>query len=151
VFQTQAWVRFVSESQKVRPVLAELRDGAEVMGYFTGLTFAKFGVRVLGSSFPGWTTPYMGFNLVQGASRADALRALETVAWEDLKCMHIEVSDPHLTLEDGLNLGFTGDSYSSYRTDLTRSRSSSISFLNSNPLPLHSSVRHRCWPACLPL
>jgi hypothetical protein len=121
VFQTQAWVRFVSECQKAKPVLAELRDGAEVVGYFTGLTFTKFGLRVLGSSFPGWTTPYMGFNLVQGASRAEALRALEVVAWEDLKCVHMEVSDPHFTREDGLSLGFTGETYDSYRTDLTRS------------------------------
>jgi hypothetical protein len=121
VFQTQAWVRFVSECQKARPVLAELRDGAEVAGYFTGLIFTKFGVTVLGSSFPGWTTPYMGFNLLQGASRADALRALEAVAWEDLKCAHMEVSDPYFTREDGLSLGFACEAYTSYRTDLTRS------------------------------
>jgi len=47
--------------------LAELRDGNEVVGYFTGLTFARFGVRILGSSFPGWTTPYIGFTLLPGS------------------------------------------------------------------------------------
>jgi hypothetical protein len=121
VFQTQAWVHFVSESQKATPVLAELRDGGEVVGYFTGLTFTKFGVKVLGSSFPGWTTPYIGFNLVEGASRAAALKALEVAAWNTLKCLHMEVSDPYFAPEDGRDLGFTCDSYPSYRTDLTRS------------------------------
>lgn len=121
IFQTQAWVRFVSESQKATPVLAELRDGGEVVGYFTGLTFTKFGVKVLGSSFPGWTTPYMGFNLVEGASRGAALEALELAVWDTLKCLHMEVSDPYFTPEDGRNLGFTGDTYASYRTDLTKS------------------------------
>lgn len=120
VFQTREWVRFVSECQKATPVLAELRDGAEVVGYFTGLTFTRFGVKVLGSSFPGWTTPYMGFNLVEGASRAEALKALESAVWDGLKCLHMEVSDPHFTPDDGRNLGFACDSYTSYRTDLTK-------------------------------
>ncbi len=120
VFQTREWLRFVSECQKAAPVLAELHDGGEVVGYFTGLTFSRFGVRVLGSSFPGWTTPYMGFNLIKGASRAAALQALESAVWDELKCLHMEVSDPNFEVEDGANLGFQCDSYPSYRTDLTK-------------------------------
>ena len=120
VFQTREWVRFVSECQKAAPVLAELHDGGEVVGYFTGLTFSRFGVRALGSSFPGWTTPYMGFNLIKGASRAAALQALESAVWDELKCLHMEVSDPNFEVEDGANLGFQCDSYPSYRTDLTK-------------------------------
>ncbi len=120
VFQTREWVRFVSESQRATPVLAELHDGGEIVGYFTGLTFSRFGVKVLGSSFPGWTTPYMGFNLVAGASRSAALQALEMAAWDTLKCLHMEVSDPYFSVEDGLGLGFEVDCYASYRTDLTK-------------------------------
>jgi hypothetical protein len=120
VFQTREWVRFVSECQRATPVLAEFRDSGEIAGYFTGLTFARMGIKVLGSSFPGWTTPYMGFNLVHGASRADALHALEIAAWDTLKCLHMEVSDPHFDPDDGRRLGFQCDWYESYRTDLTK-------------------------------
>jgi Acetyltransferase (GNAT) domain len=120
VFQTREWVSFVKESQKAIPVLAELQDGGEVVGYFTGLTFSRFGIKVLGSSFPGWTTPYMGFNLVPGASRAAALEALETMVWDELKCLHMEVSDPNFTVADGQKLGFQCEAYDSYRTDLTK-------------------------------
>lgn len=120
IFQTREWVRFVSESQKAEPVLAELHDCGEIVGYFTGLMFARFGVKVLGSSFPGWTTPYMGFNLIKEVSRASALQALEVAVWDKLKCLHMEVSDPNFTFEDGQNLGFQCTAYSSYRTDLTK-------------------------------
>jgi hypothetical protein len=120
VFQTREWLQFVSESQNATPVLAELRDGNDVLGYFTGLTFAKFGLRVLGSSFPGWTTPYIGFNLNPGISRRDALEALEKFAWDHLKCLHMEISDPHFSLEDAEGLGFKSEFYGSYRTDLTK-------------------------------
>ncbi len=121
VFQTREWLQFVSESQKATPVLAELRDGKHVLGYFTGLTFSKFGLKVLGSSFPGWTTPYIGFNLSSGVSRHDALEALEKFAWDNLKCLHLEISDPHFTFEDADGLGFKAEYYGTYRTDLTKS------------------------------
>src|SRR5258708_1475177 len=118
VFQTREWLRFICETQKATPVIMELRQGKDLAGYFTGLTFSKFGVKVLGSSFPGWTTPYIGFNLVPNASRASALAAVEKFAWEELKCLHIEVSDPHFAPADGEALGFTCEFYTSYRTDL---------------------------------
>lgn len=120
VFQTRAWLEFVAEAQGATPVLAEVRKGSDVVGYFTGLTFSKFGMKVLGSSFPGWTTPYMGFNLKPGVSRKDALAALEKFAWDDLKCLHLEVSDPDFAFDDGA-AGFKAEYYGSYRTDLTKS------------------------------
>jgi hypothetical protein len=121
VFQTREWIQFISEAQSATPLIAELREGREVVGYFTGLTFTRLGVKILGSSFPGWTTPYIGFNLVPGVSRAAALAAVEEIAWDTLKCLHMEVSDPYFTIEDGKSLGFTCESYTSYRTDLRKS------------------------------
>ncbi len=121
VFQTREWLQFVSETQNAMPVLAELREGGEVVGYFSGLTFTRLGIKVLGSSFPGWTTPYMGFNLLPGTSRGVALAALEHMAWNDLTCLHLEVSDPYFSVEDGQALGFTCEFYTSFRTDLRKS------------------------------
>jgi len=121
VFQTREWLHFVRETQRAKIVLCELEDGGETAGYFSGLTFSRLGVRILGSSFPGWTTPYMGFNLVRGTSRKDALAAVEQLAWGKLKCLHMEVSDPYFVADDGADLGFKVEAYPSYRTDLSRS------------------------------
>jgi hypothetical protein len=121
VFQTREWIDFIADTQDATPVVAELRDGGSCTGYFTGLVFSRFGVKILGSSFPGWTTPYIGFNLLPGASRSAALEAVEELAFDHLKCVHLEVSDPYFTHEDGHVLGFDLEYYASYRTDLTRS------------------------------
>ncbi len=121
VFQTWEWLRFVSETQNATPLLAELREKGELVGYFSGLTFKKFGVKILGSSFPGWTTPYIGFNLLPGVSRSAALKAVQDMAWSHLKCLHMEVSDPCFSAEDGKQLGFACEFYTSYRSDLTQS------------------------------
>ncbi len=111
VFQTCEWLDFIAETHKATPVVAELCAGRDIVGYFTGLTVERFGLRILGSSFPGWTTPYIGFNLVEGASRKEALDAVERLAFGDLKCLHMEVSDRHFTLEDGKSLGFMTEDF----------------------------------------
>jgi hypothetical protein len=121
VFQTREWLNFVAEAQGATPLVAELRRDGKLVGYFSGLTVSKFGVKILGSSFPGWTTPYIGFNLEPGISRAEALAAVEHMAWSTLKCLHMEVSDPGFTDDDGKELGFNLQFYISYRTDLTKS------------------------------
>jgi Acetyltransferase (GNAT) domain len=119
VFQTREWLRFIAETQNATPVVAEVRDGSSCVGYFTGLTIRRMGIRILGSSFPGWTSPYVGFNLIPGVSRMEALRALENFAFRDLHCLHLEVSDRGFVPEDGRQLGFDVDAYRSYETDLT--------------------------------
>src|ERR1700752_2463430 len=119
VFQTREWLHFVSETQHAKIVLCELSEGEQTVGYFSGLVFSRFGVRILGSSFPGWTTPYMGFNLIPGASRKAALAAIERVAWDTWKCLRMEVSDPFFSVDDGQGNGFGTEAYVSYRSDLT--------------------------------
>jgi hypothetical protein len=131
VFQTRAWLEFLAETQSARPIIAELRDGAAVAGYFTGGVFQRFGVRLLGSSFPGWTTPYIGFNLVPGVSHAEALVALERLAFGELKCLHFEVSDRHMKPEDGDKLGFELEHYETYETDLRQSEAEILQAMNS--------------------
>jgi hypothetical protein len=121
VFQTREWLNFVAETQNATPIVAELRQAGKLVGFFSGLTVTKFGVKILGSSFPGWTTPYIGFNLASGVLRAEALAAVEHMAWNTLKCMHIEISDPGFKIEDGQELDFACQFYSTYSTDLTRS------------------------------
>jgi len=121
IFQTRAWLHFVAETQSAQPVLVQLSDGPQVAGYFTGLTVQRFGMKILGSSFPGWTTPYMGFNLVPGVTQLAALEAIEDFSFGALKCAHMEISDPGFTVEDGASLGFVCGAYESYVTDLRQS------------------------------
>jgi Acetyltransferase (GNAT) domain len=121
VFQTREWLQFLAETQRATPVVLELTDGSATAGYFTGPVFRRFGLRILGSSFPGWTTPHIGFNLLPGVPRSGALAAVEKMAFGALRCVHLEISDPYFSKEDGRSLGFTCEYYASYRTDLRRS------------------------------
>lgn len=120
VYQTPAWLAFVAEAQRGRIVVADVLDGAAVVGRFSGVLVSRLGVRILGSSLPGWTTPYLGFNLREGYRRRDALAALERFAFGELGAFHLEVSDRQLTREDGAAIGARPGTLYTYESDLTR-------------------------------
>jgi CelD/BcsL family acetyltransferase involved in cellulose biosynthesis len=100
VFQTREWLSFVAASQHVEPLIAAIRAGHTTVGYFTGFITRRYGVRMLGSPLPGWTTDYMGFNLVDGVERQAALEALLAYAFNGLRCSHVEVRDRWLSSAD---------------------------------------------------
>ena len=120
VFQTKAWLPFVAATQGAEPVVASLHDGGEKVGYFTGFIVRKFGLRVLGSPFPGWTTSYMGFNLVPGISRREALEGLRAFAFETLGCVHVEIYDRYVTEEDARAGRFDYRLWRGFEIDLRR-------------------------------
>jgi hypothetical protein len=130
VFQTREWVNFLAESQGATPVIASLSDSGNIVGYFTGLIISRMGVRILGSPFPGWTTQYMGFNLLPHISPAEALRALELFAFQDLRCLHLEVSNLSSSKDDGEHLGFSCELGQTLVTDLTKSEEEMFRVMN---------------------
>jgi hypothetical protein len=121
VYQTPAWLSFLAETQKGEPVVAALKEGEETLGYFTGLIVKKFGLRILGSPFRGWSTPYMGFNLPPSVPRRLAAEALSDFAFKKLGCIYFEVVDSHLKPEDVAGLGFTEETRATMEIDLTQS------------------------------
>jgi hypothetical protein len=118
VYQHPAWIAFIAETQRATPVVAEIRDGNSKIGYFAGLTFRRFGLKVLGSPFPGWSTGYMGFHLKDGVPRSEAIAALSRFAFGDLGCAHLEYMDRNCTVEDATKLNCRYNLYTSFEIDL---------------------------------
>jgi hypothetical protein len=133
VHQTFEWVEFISRARYAEPVIAELREGKDSLGWFIGLMVEKFGVKILGSPFPGWSTTFMGFCVRPGVSREPALHALERFCFEDLKCRHLEMLDRHLDASTAGNLGYTIWNFETFEIDLTRSEEQ-----------IFRSMKHQC-------
>jgi hypothetical protein len=118
VFQTREWVAFLAEERGGEPIVAAVRDGTRTVGYFTGLVTRRFGVRILGSPFPGWGTDYMGFNLEPGIERRRAVEALLPYAWDTLGCQHLELRDRLLAADDLDGLAFRQTAKTTFELDL---------------------------------
>src|ERR1051326_4225603 len=127
VFQSPAWLAFLSESQNGEIVLAALKQDGQTLGYFTGLIIRKFGVRILGSPFRGWSTPYMGFVLPPSVPRRLAVEALSDFAFHELKCVYLEVTDSRLSVEDISGLGFSHVIHGTMEIDLTQTEEELLS------------------------
>jgi CelD/BcsL family acetyltransferase involved in cellulose biosynthesis len=118
VFQTREWLSFVAETQSAEPVVCALKHGNEAVGYFTGLIVRRYGLRILGSPLPGWTTGYMGFNLEDGVSRRDATAALLSFALGPLRCAHVELRDRYLQVSDADGLSASLGRFTTFEVDL---------------------------------
>lgn len=118
IFQTCAWLTFLTERQPLEPVLAAIREDGRLLGFFTGLLAEKFGLRILGSPFRGWTTYFMGFNLKPGTSRRLVLEALPEFAFKQLGCHYLELIDPFITEADWQGLKYRLEPLSWYALDL---------------------------------
>lgn len=121
VFQTREWLSFIEKTQRAEPVIAAIRRGDETVGFFTGLVIRRYGIRILGSPFRGWTTSYLGFNLREGVSRRAAVEALLPFAFRSLGCLHLELRDRHLQPGDVEGLGFDYSPKTIFEVDLRRS------------------------------
>jgi CelD/BcsL family acetyltransferase involved in cellulose biosynthesis len=121
VYQTREWISFTAKTQRAEPVLATIDKEGETVGFFTGLIVRRFGIRILGSPFRGWTTGYLGFNLRPGVSRRGAVEALLPFAFRRLRCMHVELRDRHLELDDVEGIGFANSPKTIFEVDLRRS------------------------------
>jgi CelD/BcsL family acetyltransferase involved in cellulose biosynthesis len=118
IFQTPEWLEFVARTQQAEPIVATVSEGGIRVGYFTGLVVKRYGMRILGSPFPGWTTSTMGFNLEAGADRAAAARGLADFAFGPLRCMHLEFKDRALQAADLEGLGFKSSPTVTFEVDL---------------------------------
>lgn len=120
IFQTPAWMEFLKATQKGEPVLAALRDGGDIVGYFTGMIVRKFGFKILGSPFPGWSTSYMGLNLRPQVPRCSALNALRKFVFGDLQCSHLELLDRKFSAAELDSQAYRWTPLNGFEVDLRR-------------------------------
>ncbi len=114
IFQTRPWLEFVSEAQAADPIVIALYEDDALIAYCTGAITHKFGLKLFGSPFPGWTTSYLGFNLLRPYSRIALARAVFDFAFRELGCVHGELMDRNLPIEDAQAAGFTYRTFTNF-------------------------------------
>lgn len=131
IFQTPAWLAFLSQTQNGEVVVAALKEKEATLGYFIGMIVRKFGLRILGSPFPGWSTSYMGFNLTAEVDRRQAVQALIDFAFDELGCVHLEMMDRNLTVRDLDGFGVEYRTLHGFEIDVRRSEDELFSGMTS--------------------
>lgn len=100
VFTTVPWLRYVLEDNPGgTPIVLRITKGQDYVGYFTGVLVTKLGIRIVGSPFRGWSTCFMGFDLVSAEDRIALLSELESFLFSQYKCRYFEFIDRNIPFE----------------------------------------------------
>jgi hypothetical protein len=118
IYQTPEWLSFVAKAHGGEIVFAALQSEGRTRGYFAGIVVNRMGFKILGSPLPGWTTSYMGLNLISNVSRSAAVQALICFAFDELDCIHLEIMDRNFTEEDVKPLGLQHRLFHGFEIDL---------------------------------
>jgi len=100
VLTTKDWIEFVKEDSIANPYILKIFDGSTFVGYFTSLIVKKAGFKIVGSPFPGWSTPYMGLDCLKCYNKSDILPDLISFVMKDTGCAYLQISDRDLVFEE---------------------------------------------------
>ncbi|MEA4971558.1 hypothetical protein SDC9_136201 [bioreactor metagenome] len=119
IFQTKEWISFIVETQKVTPIIIKIFGDDNYIGYYTGFFFKKFGIKIVGSPFRGWSTLYMGLNLKNNENRVDIVIPLWNFLKKHYHIWYMELIDRFITAEDAENAKLDFSFQKSYEKDIS--------------------------------
>lgn len=93
LFTTLEWLNYIRINQKAKPFVIRISDATNFIGYFTGFVFSKFGVKIVASPFNGWTTAYMGFDVIDNYDKAALIEPITKFIFKTFKCLYIQITD----------------------------------------------------------
>jgi CelD/BcsL family acetyltransferase involved in cellulose biosynthesis len=121
LFQSREWLTFVAHAKHGEPRVIRLNRGLETLGYFTCLAVRQARFLIVGSPFKGWTTSYMGFNVLNEAVRDEALRGLPMFLFKQMGCVHVELMDRQIDPARARTLGLDCSPFRTYEINLSLS------------------------------
>lgn len=107
VFTTIPWIKFVENDSKAKPLFIRITKDNKFVGYFTALETRKFGIKIVGSPFRGWSTCYMGIDTNYPECKMDIYEQLVPFLFKNEKCQYIEINDRDITVEQAKERGIT--------------------------------------------
>lgn len=121
LFTTTGWLNFIQEDSKVQPLFLRITSGDTFVGYFTAMIQMSYGFRIIGSPFPGWSTCYMGFDLVDSSiNKLDLIPCVADYLFKAKKAHLIEISDRDITVEAARERGYRAEPYTTLELKVDR-------------------------------
>ena len=107
VFTTMEWLEFIQEDSQVAPLFLRITRGETLVGYFTAMIQKSYGFRIIASPFAGWSTCYMGFDLVDpSVNKLDLIPCVTEYLFKVKKAHLIEIVDRDISVEDAQARGY---------------------------------------------
>lgn len=100
VTTTKAWIDFIIEDSHATPFIIRIEKDGAFCGYFNSLVVKKMGMTIIGSPFSGWSTPYMGMDLVDNSLKKEVYPYLIDYIKKNHAYAYIQIIDRDLPMDD---------------------------------------------------
>lgn len=107
IFTTKEWLEYVQEDSKGTPFILRITgENGDLLGYFTGFIIKKFGIKILGSPFSGWSSCFMGLDLFDRSEQYEIVKEIVAYVYKQKKVKYIEIIDRNFNVEEAIEKGF---------------------------------------------
>jgi len=106
LFTTIPWIRFIAKESNATPLIIRITEDDRFVGYFSSLVIRKFGLKIIGSPFSGWSTCYMGIDTDFANEKCDVIKQLVPFLYQNVKCQFIQIIDREISIENAKENGF---------------------------------------------
>lgn len=121
IYTTHFWVDFLIKETKGKPLLLKITcDG--VGCFFVGVIFKKMGLKLCGSPFEGWSTPYMGFlgiDKFDELQKALIIKATITYLLKKKHCFYVQICDWNIDVDFANKYKFKYELHDTYFLDIS--------------------------------
>lgn len=104
VLTSKEWLSFICEDSKVTPIIIKIYEEGILIGIFSAFKTKKFGINIIGSPFPGWSTPYMGLDLEDSKKKVDVIPPLVNFLINNYRALYIQIADREISFKDANRL-----------------------------------------------
>lgn len=104
VLTSKEWLSFIREDSKVTPIILKILERNTIIGFFSAFRTKKMGVCIIGSPFPGWSTPYMGLDVEGSNKKVEIIPELVDYLKRNYNALYIQIADREISLEDAERL-----------------------------------------------
>lgn len=106
IYTTADWYTYLIHDSHVVPVIIKIYKDEKAIGYFYGGEIKKFGIKIIASPFSGWSTCWMGFELIAGENKFDVINPLWAYLTKELHYVYGEIIDRDFTMEEAERRGY---------------------------------------------
>lgn len=123
IYTTTFWLDYLSTELKGKPIVLKIFYLSKTV-VFVGCIFKKFCLKICGSPFEGWSTPYMGFigiNKFNNEEQYQIVKSTIRFLFKQKKCSYVQICDWNFDIEFAKQYKFKYDVHTTYMVDISKS------------------------------
>lgn len=123
IYTTTFWLDYLSTELEGKPIILKIIYQNNV-AIFVGFIFKKYCLKICGSPFEGWSTPYMGFvgiNKFANEERYQIIKSTTKFLLKQKRCSYVQICDWNIDIEFAKKYRFKYDIHSTYLIDISKS------------------------------